>query len=113
MLIDRWIEFATPQWRKILQQATDQGDTRRAAYARWMLKEVLGDAEQAEPETGAEELDELGDTASPVGDLPDMDIAPARLLPVGRGEGLLQGEEREQAPTQLSLFSEIEGGGEK
>ena len=49
-LMDRWIEFATPQWQKILRQVTDQGDTLRVAYTRWMLEEVLGDTGQVEPE---------------------------------------------------------------
>lgn len=49
ILLDRWIEFATPQWRKILRQVTEQGDMRRVVYARWMLKEVLGDTEQSQP----------------------------------------------------------------
>lgn len=46
ILMDRWVEFATPQWQKILRQVTDQGDTRRAAYARWMLEEVLRDGKK-------------------------------------------------------------------
>jgi hypothetical protein len=38
-----WRRASIPEWRRILQESIDQGDSRRAEYARWMLKEILLD----------------------------------------------------------------------
>ena len=40
-----WRRISIPDWRRTLQESIDQGDARREAYARWMLREVLLDSE--------------------------------------------------------------------
>ena len=46
-----WRRISTPDWQRILQESIDRRDTRREAYARWMLKEILLDPEYEEPES--------------------------------------------------------------
>jgi len=45
-----WRRVSIPKWRRILQQSIQRGDSRRAEYARWMLKDVLLDPEYEEPQ---------------------------------------------------------------
>lgn len=40
-LMERWVRDTTPEWQRILREAEAKGQERRAAYARWMLGEVL------------------------------------------------------------------------
>ena len=40
-LAQRWIEGSIPRWREILKESEEQGDTKRADYARWMLTKLL------------------------------------------------------------------------
>ncbi len=44
-----WRRVSIPEWRRILQISLDQDDSRREAYARWMLREVLLDPDYCEP----------------------------------------------------------------
>ncbi len=43
-----WRRASIPEWRRILQESIGQGDTRRAEYARWMLREILLDPDYPE-----------------------------------------------------------------
>lgn len=45
----QWRRVSIPDWRRILQESVDQGDSKREEYARWMLREVLLDPEYEEP----------------------------------------------------------------
>src|ERR671918_33246 len=45
-----WRRISLPQWRRILQESINQGDSRRETYARWMLRDILLDPEYKEPE---------------------------------------------------------------
>lgn len=40
-LIEQWIAWNRPLWQQIYQEAVQKGDSRREAYARWMIEEVL------------------------------------------------------------------------
>lgn len=40
-LLERWIAWNRSCWQQIYQEAVQKGDSRREAYARWMLEEVL------------------------------------------------------------------------
>ncbi|MDO8750663.1 MAG: hypothetical protein Q7K03_05915 [Dehalococcoidia bacterium] len=44
-ILQEWRRVSIPQWRDILQQSLARGDKKRESYARWMLREVLVDAE--------------------------------------------------------------------
>ena len=43
-----WRRVSIPQWRQILEEAIDEGDSHREKYARWMLWDVLFDPEYDE-----------------------------------------------------------------
>lgn len=49
--LQEWRRVTIPDWRRILQESIAQGDAKREAYARWMLREVLLDAEYREEGT--------------------------------------------------------------
>lgn len=57
MLETEWRQVATPEWRKVLQEAIRRGEKRREEYARWILKDVLEDPEYRE---GAEAPPQAG-----------------------------------------------------
>jgi hypothetical protein len=40
-VLEEWRRFSIPQWRSILSEAEASGDSTRADYAIWMLREVL------------------------------------------------------------------------
>ena len=42
-MLQEWRRVSIPDWRHILSVSVGQGDTHRADYARWMLKEILLD----------------------------------------------------------------------
>ena len=43
-----WRRTSIPEWRRILQESIEQGDARRAEYARWMLRDILLDPQYLE-----------------------------------------------------------------
>lgn len=43
-----WRRVTTPEWRLVLIQSIEDGDTKREEYARWMLREILLDPEYEE-----------------------------------------------------------------
>jgi hypothetical protein len=47
-LMERWRQLAIPNWRRVLDESLQEGNTRRANYARWMLGTVLEDPEYKE-----------------------------------------------------------------
>ena len=53
-VLEEWRRISIPQWRKVLRGSILAGDSRREVYARWMLKEVLEDAEYREETTDDE-----------------------------------------------------------
>lgn len=44
-----WRRVSIPEWRTILEESIEQGDTRREKYARWMLRDVLLDPDHDDP----------------------------------------------------------------
>jgi len=40
-----WRRVSIPEWRRILDDASEKGDSRRQDYANWMLEEILLDPE--------------------------------------------------------------------
>jgi hypothetical protein len=40
-ILQEWRRTSIPQWQRIFSEAEAKGDSKRAAYARWMLNEVL------------------------------------------------------------------------
>lgn len=44
-ILQEWRRVSIPQWRYIFRESIAQGDKKRESYARWMLREVLVDAE--------------------------------------------------------------------
>jgi len=51
-LLEQWVTWNRPWWQKIHQEAVQKGDSRREAYARWMLQEVLGQQRNKGKEEG-------------------------------------------------------------
>jgi hypothetical protein len=49
-LLEEWVRVSIPEWHRILQESVEQGDRRRAEYARWMLREILLDPDYEEPQ---------------------------------------------------------------
>ncbi|MDD5702443.1 MAG: hypothetical protein PHU23_10390 [Dehalococcoidales bacterium] len=47
-LMERWRQLAIPNWRRVLEESLQEGNERRANYARWMLATVLADPESQE-----------------------------------------------------------------
>jgi hypothetical protein len=47
-MLAEWRRISTPEWRRILQESIEKHDDSREKYARWMLSEVLLDAEYKE-----------------------------------------------------------------
>ena len=43
-ILSEWRKASIPNWRKILSESIEQGEAGREEYARWMLNEVLFDA---------------------------------------------------------------------
>lgn len=43
LMHEEWRKLSIPTWRSILAESIAQGNKRREAYARWMLRDVLGD----------------------------------------------------------------------
>ena len=43
-----WRRVSIPEWREILAKSVDANESRREDYARWMLREVLLDAQYEE-----------------------------------------------------------------
>ena len=41
-ILQEWRRTSIPQWQRILLEAEAKDDSKRAAYAKWMLDEVLG-----------------------------------------------------------------------
>lgn len=48
-MLSEWRKISIPEWRDILTESLRAGDSKREEYARWMLKEILLDAEYDEP----------------------------------------------------------------
>lgn len=48
-VLDEWRRVSTPEWRRILRESIDKRDSKREAYARWMLRDILLDSEYQEP----------------------------------------------------------------
>ena len=44
-----WRRVSTPEWRRVLIQSINDGDTKREEYARWMLRDILLDSDYQEP----------------------------------------------------------------
>jgi len=44
-----WRRVTTPEWRLVLIQSIDDGDTKREEYARWMLRDILLDPDYRDP----------------------------------------------------------------
>lgn len=42
-VLEQWRGLSIPSWRRILAESEAKGNTARAEYARWMLREVLLD----------------------------------------------------------------------
>jgi len=42
--LSEWRRASIPEWRRILSESIEQGEADREKYARWMLSEVLFDA---------------------------------------------------------------------
>ena len=47
-VLDEWRRQSIPVWRKKMQQATENHETKGKSYALWMLKEILFDPEYRE-----------------------------------------------------------------
>jgi hypothetical protein len=47
--LKEWRRVSIPEWRRILQESIDKRDSKREAYARWMLRDILLDPEYQEP----------------------------------------------------------------
>ncbi|MFC1917205.1 hypothetical protein ACFLXH_00935 [Chloroflexota bacterium] len=47
-LLEEWRRNSIPEWRRILQESIRSENAKREEYARWMLKEILQDAEYKE-----------------------------------------------------------------
>ncbi len=45
-----WRRISIPEWRRILQESLSKSDSRREAYARWMLEDILLDPEYSSEE---------------------------------------------------------------
>jgi hypothetical protein len=49
-LLEEWRRVSIPEWRGILQESVQQGNSRREEYARWMLQDILSDPDYQEQE---------------------------------------------------------------
>jgi hypothetical protein len=43
MYLDQWVKMSIISWKRILAESIKAKDEGRERYARWMLKDVLGD----------------------------------------------------------------------
>lgn len=48
--LEEWRKSSLPEWRRILKESIEVRNTKREAYARWMLREILEDPEYREEE---------------------------------------------------------------
>ena len=48
-MLKEWRKLSIPEWRQILEESKQSNESRRADYARWMLREILLDPEYEEP----------------------------------------------------------------
>ena len=51
LMLWEWRRASIPEWRRILRESVDSGDSRREEDARWMLWEILLDPDYEESQS--------------------------------------------------------------
>jgi hypothetical protein len=49
-VLEQWRKESIPEWQGKLRESIENGDHEGEGYARWMLREILLDPEDQEPE---------------------------------------------------------------